>query len=173
MEGRIRRENAYQTGSGPVFYAAGWPGWDCVARSRARPSAFQDPGARERVALDAHLELGPVLGLGDDLEAAIDDDHGVSGTRRADAGAPVEGHLRIEGHRAVGNQEDLARSVADGMPEVIEGPLVGVVELLVDPPGAAKHFADLLTGTGEIDAGGIHHRGQAVTLMVIGAGRTE
>ena len=46
--------------------------------------------------------------------------------------------------------------------EIIERPLVGMVELLEDPPGAAEDLADRLAGPGEIDAGGVDHRRQRV-----------
>src|SRR4051794_22131438 len=128
-------------------------------------SAVEDAGARDLGAPDGHLELGPVLGLGDDLEATRVDDDRVLGTGRADARAPAERGARFEGGRAVGEQEGLAGRIAGHVPLVVEGPLVRMLELLVDAPGASEDVADLLAGAGEEDAGGVDHRGEPGALV--------
>ena len=93
---------------------------------------------------------------------SIDDDR-VLRAGRADAGAPAEGEIRARGSsRAVGQQRQLAGGVADRRALVVEGPLVGPAELLVDPPGAAEDLGDGLAGPGEVDGGGVDHGGQVV-----------
>src|SRR4051794_12147044 len=48
-----------------------------------------------------------------------------------------------------------------------------MLELLVDAPGASEDVADLLTGAGEEDAGGVDHRGEPVALVEVGPRRAE
>ena len=64
-------------------------------------------------------------------------------------------------------------AVADEVSLVVEGPLVGMVELLVDPLGAAEDLGDGLARAGEEDAGGVDHGGQGVLLLELAVDRAE
>ena len=109
----------------------------------------------------------------DDFVAPGVDDDGVFGAGRADARAPRQSHVGLENQAAVGPQEDLAWGIADHAALVVERPFVGMVELFVDPLGAAEDFGDDFTGAGEEDAGRVDHRGQGMMLSKFGVDRTE
>ena len=49
----------------------------------------------------------------------------------------------------------------------------GSVELLEDATGATEDFRDGLAGAGEVDAGGVDHRGERVIRSEFGVGRAE
>src|SRR5438128_1366410 len=89
----------------------------CSKPGAGIPLPPEDPGPVQREPLDADGDPGPVLRLGDDLEAAPVDDDGVLGPGRADGRAPAERLAGPEDGRAVGRQPALVRGVAD------EGPL--------------------------------------------------
>ena len=66
-----------------------------------------------------------------------------------------------------------ALGVAGERPLVIERPLVGRVELLVNSLGAAKDLGNRLSGSGEENAGGVHHGRQGVVGMKFGINRVK
>src|SRR4051812_36025160 len=111
---------------------------------------LEDAGPGDRVTLDGDVEFRPVLGLGNDLEAPGVDDHGVLGPGGVDARAPSERHAGLDREWAVRQQGDLAGGIAGDRPLVVEGPLVGPAELLVDPPGPAEDLGGGLAGPGEV-----------------------
>ena len=72
-----------------------------------------------------------------------------------------------------GRSNDFARGVADHASLVVEGPFVGMAELLVDSFGPAEDLGDDFAGPRKEDAGGVDHGGQGLQLPELGVDRSE